>query len=78
MNNEEIKMKKSFTIGICFAFSVMLSGCNDLVLTNVVAGLRDGAITTTTGIINTLFDQRFSVAPATEGEEGGDDLFVRL
>jgi len=73
-----MRKTRTFAIGICLAFFPMLSGCNDLVLTNVVAGLQEGAITTTTGIINTFFEVRLPVEVPMSGKEGGDDLFVQM
>ncbi|MCH9033770.1 MAG: hypothetical protein IID42_04625 [Planctomycetes bacterium] len=73
-----MKRSRALAIGICLAISPMLAGCDDLVLMNVIAGLQEGTITTATGIIDTFFEEQFPVELSTNGEEGGDDLFVRL
>ncbi len=64
--------------GLALALGLTCSGCADQVLTNVVAGLQDGAITTTTGLINAFFELRFPTASFTQGNGSGDDLFVQL
>ena len=80
INNEEAQMERSraHVLGTCLAINPMLAGCNELVLTNVVDGVQEGAIITATGIIDTFFEEHFSVEASTDGEEGGDDLFIRL
>ncbi len=72
---------------------VALSGCDDLIVSNLLLGARDGALTTTTGIIEGFFEQRFGLEAGDEGhegedehedegghghEEGGNDSFIRL
>ena len=72
-----MKRRRAFVLAACIAAGPMLTGCGDVVLTNVVAGLQDGAISTATGIINAVFDQRFPVDTSTDAG-GGDGSFVQL
>ena len=73
-----MKRPQACALGIGLVLGVMCPGCSDLVFTNVVAGVQEGATTAATRIIDTFFEEHFSVEASTKGEEGGDDLFVRL
>jgi|GEM_PF-6227959 len=63
---------------LCLTAATSCCACTDPVLANVVAGLRDGAITTATGLINTFFDQQGASGASIAGEGGGDDLFAQM
>ncbi len=59
------------------AITPVLSSCNDAILMSVVAGVRDGTMTTTTELINAFFEDHFLAGTLTD-EGSGDDSFVQL
>lgn len=79
---------KTAMIATISAIVMMMStGCDELVLSNIASGAREGTLTAATGIIEGFFEDRFGLAPAEDGgdagteeetEEGGDGLFIRL
>ena len=73
-------MRKPRTVltGIALGTALTLTGCSNDVFANVVAGLQDGATTTTTGLIDAFFTQRFPMNASVQTEENGNDLFVRM
>ncbi len=90
-------MKRSMTyrlfqVILGTASVVSLSGCDDLIVSNLLLGARDGALTTTTGIIEGFFEHRFELEAGDEGhdehgnededghghEESASDFFIRL
>ena len=70
-------------VGACATTVFSFTGCDQVVLENVVAGLEEGTVTAATGIIEGFFMERFGLEGLNEGGEedekdGGNDLFVRL
>lgn len=54
-----------------------LAGCTDTLITNVAAGIRDGLITTTSGLIEDAINALFGLGDAA-AEEGGNDAFINI
>ncbi|NOT00157.1 MAG: hypothetical protein HOP29_05975 [Phycisphaerales bacterium] len=67
-------------VGIGMAMGVV-HGCDGFVTDSVLSGIRDGAVTTTTGLIDGYFADRFGLDGGEEEaveEGGGNDLFIGL
>jgi hypothetical protein len=54
-----------------------MPSCGDILFNNLVAGLRDGAVTAVTGVVEESINTQFGLEPEEEGEPGGD-LFVNI
>lgn len=55
-----------------------IANCRETVIApNLIAGVRDGLVTTTSGIIQDAFNSLFGLS-GDEEEEGGNDLFVGI
>jgi len=83
--------KCSGLIGVwILAAGVFSSGCDEALVENILVGLREVSLTTTTDAVNTFFESRFELTAEEEDhadheeQEGHDDahagnqLFVRL
>ena len=57
-----------------------MPSCGDILFNNLVAGLRDGAVTVVTGVVEESINAQFGLEPEEEGEEGepGGDLFINI
>ncbi len=65
-------------LAACVVVAGTCVGCNESVVSNVMANLQDGVIATTTDIFDTFFTQHVTGTPAMAGEGGGDDLFANM
>lgn len=81
------RMRIARRVGSAMGTAVVLTlpGCGTLLASNLLLGAREGALTTTTGVIEDYFDTRFGITAegdvsedSTPEEESGNDLFVRL
>lgn len=56
------------------------TGCNQSVVSNLLLGAHDGAVSTATGIIDSFFQLNYGIGAADGGaqteEAGGNDLFI--
>ena len=76
-------MKRNMTtrtlrVGLGNLSLTAVSGCDELIMSNLLLGARDGALTTTSGIINDFFDGRYGIEAgeddhADEGDHGHED-----
>jgi len=56
------------------------TGCNQIVVPNLLLGVHDGAVSTATGIIDSFFELNYGISAADGGaqteEASGNDLFI--
>lgn len=71
------KRRPSVHWAVAATLLVSATGCDQLLVTNVAAALRDGLVTLTSGLIEDTINIRFGLEPERE-EEGGNDLFIGL
>jgi hypothetical protein len=57
----------------CIAFAIPLTGCDKLVLENLAVGLRDGAVTAASGIVEGFFNSQFNLGEDAAPEEANDE-----
>jgi len=67
-------MKRKFASKIlgpacCAALAAVLPGCDELILSNLLLGARDGAVTATTGIVEGFFEKQFGLGAADAGDD---------
>jgi len=65
-------------LAVSVAIAGVCLGCSAAVVSSFIAGLQDGLITTTTGVVNAVVEQQSTGTPVTAGEGGGDDLFGNM
>ena len=61
-------------IFLCFMW-IPCAGCQDLVADNLTAGVRDGLVTFSTGIVEGVID---AILGLNAGADSGNDLFIKI